>query len=69
MTPPMLRQLWSIVESTHTHILLALDDLSLIDQIISQIRDEQCIDSSETDIYSSYIRSKLSLIRDLAQAR
>jgi hypothetical protein len=65
----MLRQLWSIIESTHTHIILALDDLSLIDWILSQLQAEQSIDSNEADIYSRYIRSKLSLIRDLAQVR
>ena len=69
MTPTKLRQLWFLVETTHTNLLLKLDDPSLIQWLVQQF-DTQCsLEHQETEILSDYIRSRLSLIRDLAQAR
>ncbi|OLP17888.1 hypothetical protein BST81_12575 [Leptolyngbya sp. 'hensonii'] len=69
MTPLMLRQLWSLVEATQTHVLLSLDDNSLVQWLLRQLGQERSLNHHETDIVSHYIQSRLSLIRDLAQAR
>lgn len=69
MTPTMLRHLWSLIETTQANMLLKLDDASLIQWLLKQIKQEQTLDIDETYVLSTYIRSKLSLIRDLAQER
>jgi len=69
MTPAILRQLWSVVETTQAHTLLKLDDASLVQWLTKQTTTQTTLDGSETDVLSSYIQSRLSLIRDLAQER
>ncbi|MBE9178304.1 hypothetical protein IQ268_06850 [Oculatella sp. LEGE 06141] len=69
MTPLMMRQLWSLVETTQTNVLLSLDDSSLVQWLLRQLPTERSLDTHEADVVSTYIHSRLSLIRDLAQAR
>ena len=69
MTPTNLRQLWFLIETTHTNLLLKLDDTSLIQWLVQQFNTQCSLEHQETEILSAYIRSRLSLIRDLAQAR
>jgi hypothetical protein len=65
----MLRQLWSLVEATQAPILLNLDDPTLIQWLLRQLRLERSLDSTETHLFSDYIQSRLPLIRDLAHNR
>lgn len=69
MTPVMLRQLWSLVDATQVALLLNLDDTSLVQWLLRQFRVQQPLNSEETTILSSYIQSKLPLIRDLADQK
>jgi hypothetical protein len=69
MTPTIMRQLWSIVEATHTVTLLQLDDASLVQWLVKQITNQSFLDAHETDFLCEYIQSRLSLIRDLAYER
>ena len=69
MTPSMLRQLWSVVEMSQSHILLKLDDATLVQWLLKQLTVQQSLDRHEKTILSDYIQSRLSLIRDLAQER
>jgi len=69
MTPLMLRQLWSLVEATQSALLLNLDDASLVQWLLRQLRTQQPLNPEEITILSSYIQSKLSLIRDLAHQK
>lgn len=69
MTPLMIRQLWALVETTQSNILLNLDDASLVQWLIRRIGTEQMLDRNQSDILSSYIQSRLSLIRDLAEQK
>ncbi len=69
MTPLMLRQLWILVEAAQTSTLLSLDDNNLVQWLLRQFRAERSLDHHETDILTTYIHSKLSLIRDMAQER
>jgi hypothetical protein len=69
MTPLMLRQLWALVETSQTSILLNLDDNNLVQWLLRRIRAERSLDHNETDVLASYIHSKLTLIRDLAEER
>ncbi len=69
MTPIMLRQLWSIVEATQANLLLSLDDASLVQWLLKQIRNQRSLNGDEAIYLNDYIHAKLPLIRDLAQDR
>ncbi len=69
MTPCMLRQFWTVVEQTQTTMLLNLDESTLSSSLIHQLSENYLLSAQEADACERYIRSKLPLIRDLAQAR
>jgi len=69
MNPRLLRQFWSLVETTQSNILLGLDDASLIQWLLGQLQQQRSLNSDETDILNDYANSKLTLIRDIAQNR
>ncbi|MBD6615762.1 hypothetical protein FNW02_07935 [Komarekiella sp. 'clone 1'] len=69
MTPTIMRQLWSVVETAQAKILLQLDDASLVQWLVKQTETQVLLDPNETDFLSHYIQSRLSLIRDLAHER
>lgn len=69
MTPTILRQLWSVVETTQSNTLLKLDDASLVQWLLKQTKTKASLDHNEAHILSDYIHSRLTLIRDLAQER
>ena len=69
MDPYLLRQLWSVVETSQSHFILSLDDSGLVNWLLEQLAYIAPCDSRQTAILSNYIRSKLSLIRDIAQYR
>ncbi len=69
MTPSMLRQLWSLVENTQANILLSFDDSTLIDWLLTQLNKQKSLNHQESDLFSTYIRTRITLIRELAQQR
>jgi hypothetical protein len=64
-----MRQLWSIVEAAQTVTLLQLDDASLVQWLVKQTTKQALLDPHEIDFLCDYIRTRLSLIRDLAYER
>lgn len=69
MTPVMLRQLWSLIETTQANLLLALDDATLAQWLTKQFKQDRALNRDELDCLSDYISTKAPLIRDLAQQR
>jgi hypothetical protein len=69
MTPTIMRQLWSVVETAQAKILLQLDDASLVQWLVKQTETQVLLDPNETDFLSHYIQSRLALIRDIAHER
>lgn len=67
MNPHLLRQLWSLVESSQKQWLLSLDDNSLVHCLLDQVAGKTIMDPTETDRLDGYIRARLPLIRDMAQ--
>lgn len=67
MNPYLLRQLWSLVESSQKQWLLSLDDNSLVHCLVDQISGETILNPDDTDRLDRYIRTRLPLIRDMAQ--
>lgn len=68
MSPHLLRQFWSLVEHSQSHWILSLDDNSLVHWLIDQVSGERSLNSSEADHLHCYIRSRIPLIRDIAQS-
>lgn len=69
MSPLMLRQLWMVVDEAQSSILLSLDDHSLTKWLIGQFHQGRSLNPSESDLLSEYIRTRIPLIRDMAQGR
>lgn len=69
MPPIMIRQLWSLIETTQAALLLNLDDSSLVQWLLHQFGNKQKLNAEETSILSKYIHSRLTLIRELAYDR
>ncbi|MGB3240259.1 MAG: hypothetical protein WBB29_18345 [Geitlerinemataceae cyanobacterium] len=69
MTPVMLRQLWSLIETTQANLLLALDDATLVQWLTKQFKQDRALNRDELDCLNNYISAKAPLIRDLAQQR
>ncbi|MCT7985554.1 hypothetical protein NG796_19980 [Laspinema sp. A4] len=69
MNPLMLRQIWSLIEKTQVNVLLSLDDASLVQWLLKQFKQEQPLDPDQVNVLNAYLRSRLSLIRDIASER
>ncbi|MBD3881148.1 hypothetical protein IFO70_05215 [Phormidium tenue FACHB-886] len=69
MDPATLRLLWSIVEATQAADLLTIGDRELIEQLLNQLHRRKVLSSEEAGKVTGYLQPKLSLIRDLAEAR
>jgi hypothetical protein len=63
----MMRQFWSVLDGMRVSIPLALDDESLEQWLIRQVRSEQALGRREADILTAYIHSRIPLIREMAQ--
>ncbi len=64
-----LHQLWTVIDETHTNILLGFSDTELIQQILRQLESRGLISHEEVSTISAYLGSRVPLIRDLARAR
>lgn len=69
MNPYLIRQLWSLIESSHSNMLLSLDDHSLVRWLTERVMGERALNPSEADTLNHYIQSRLALIRDVADSR
>ena len=69
MTPIMLRQLWSLIETTQATLLVNLDDATLVQWLLKQLKMNSTLNGKEADLLNEYIQSRLCLIRDLAEQR
>ncbi len=69
MKPSTVRQLWSLVERTQSITLLQLNDKDLVEQLVRQLSTSEQLTNEENNCLITYIYSRLTLIRDLAEAR
>ena len=69
MEVPMLRQLWSLIETTQADTLLHLNNSDLVEQLLAQIGTRTLLSREENNLLTTYIHAKIPLIRDLAEAR
>ena len=69
MSPFLLRQLWSVIEAAHSNHILSLDDQGLANWLVEQLCHQSSLSNVELTQVSRYVRSKLPLIRDMAQSK
>lgn len=69
MSYAILRQFWVLVEEIQINILLELTDTELVNYLLDQFEGVKSLNARESNALNEYIRSKISLIRDLADAR
>jgi hypothetical protein len=69
INPFLLRQFWTVVETTQANLLLHLDDPTLVRHLTHDLEVQQTMDAEQTSAVNHYIQSKLPLIRDIAQSR
>ncbi|WP_315787909.1 hypothetical protein [Fischerella sp. JS2] len=65
----MLRLTWAVIEETLSTELLTLTDTALIKLILQQISSKILLSGEEVCALYSYVGSKTTLIRDLAESR
>jgi succinate dehydrogenase flavin-adding protein (antitoxin of CptAB toxin-antitoxin module) len=69
MSPSLLRQLWSLIEGTQANQLLQLDDGTLLQWLMGQLQTKGHLNSTEQMTVNSYIQTKMTLIREMAEER
>ena len=69
MKPSTVHQLWSLIERTQSITLLQLSDKDLVEQLFRQLSTSEQLTNEENNCLITYIYSRLTLIRDLAEAR
>ncbi|MDY6936425.1 MAG: hypothetical protein SWY16_02060 [Cyanobacteriota bacterium] len=67
--PSVLRQLWSTIENIQVKTLTTLDDASLVDRLMGEFGKQRRLNGAEADSIYTYLKSRISLIRELACAR
>jgi hypothetical protein len=69
MSANLIREIWKVVEGMQSLTLLGLDDRELLEMLLKTLKESQRLDHSETTAASSYLHSRLALVRDLALSR
>ena len=64
-----LRQIWRIIENTQADLLIDLDSVQLNKFLVQEIQQTVPLTTEDNAFLNTYIKSRISLIRDLAQYR
>jgi hypothetical protein len=69
MSANLIREIWRLVEETQSSTLLKLDDGELLSTLLLRLTKSQALSLTEAKAASTYLHSRLTLIRDLALSR
>ena len=69
MPPPLLRQLWQVIEEIPYGSLEKLDDSGLVTWILSHLEKRQNIKTDERKAAEGYLYDHMMLIRDIADSQ
>ena len=67
MDSSLLRKLWSIVDAFPSSRLSSLDDPSLMRSLVESLTADPAFDARHLPAVSSYIRTRMPLIREMSQ--
>jgi DNA-binding transcriptional regulator/RsmH inhibitor MraZ len=65
----LLRQAWNLIERTNASELLDISETELIQRLLNRLDAQIPLDQQERVSLSTYLHSKISLIRDSAESR
>lgn len=69
MSPPLLRQLWQMIEEIPQHSLEKLDDSGLVRWVLSHLEQHKSLKTDEREAAEVYLYDHMMLIRDIAESR
>lgn len=69
MNTTLLRQTWSIIETTNASELLTIGETELINKLLCRLDAQNPLADRERIYINNYLCSKIGLIKDIAEAR
>ena len=69
MNITLLRQTWNLIEATNAMELLEIGEAELVQKLLSRLDAQKPLADQERMCLNNYLRSKVSLIKDTAEAR
>lgn len=69
MNIALLRQTWNLIETTNALELLEVSETELTQKLLSRLDAQKPLADKERNCVNEYIRSKMGLIKDTAEAR
>lgn len=67
MDARLIRQLWTAVGSFPNSMLSSLDDSSLLKSLMDSLKSDPAFDPRNLSAMSSYISTRMPLIREMSQ--
>ena len=69
MNITLLRQTWNLIEATNAWELLEISEAELVQKLLNRLDAQQPLADNERACVNQYLRTKMNLIKDTAEAR
>ncbi|MCC0177165.1 hypothetical protein I4641_09265 [Waterburya agarophytonicola K14] len=69
MNITLLRQIWSLIETTNASELLEIGEQELVQRLLNRLDAQKPLADKERVSLNDYLHSKIGLIKDTAEAR
>lgn len=69
MNITLLRQTWNLIETTNALELVDIGETELIQKLLNRLDAQKPLGDKERIYINNYLRSKIGLIKDTAEAR
>ena len=69
MNVKLMRQTWNLIETTNALELLEIGETELVQQLLNRLNEQKPLGDKERICLNNYLHSKISLIKDTAEAR
>ena len=69
MNITLLRQTWNLIETTNAMELVEVGEAELIQKLLNRLDAQKPLADTERIYINNYLRSKINLIKDTAEAR
>ncbi|MEM8831685.1 MAG: hypothetical protein AAGE96_20345 [Cyanobacteria bacterium P01_G01_bin.19] len=69
MNVTLLRQTWSLIETTNASELLNIGETELVQRLLNRLDAQKPLEERERIYLNNYLHDKMGLIKDTAEAR
>lgn len=69
LPPPLLHDLWKLIEEIPSHSLIRLDDTRLVSWLLEHIENRFRLQAEDRKNIEKYLDSHMLLIREMAESR